>query len=62
VKDTALAHSVSGNPRVASDHTQRFVLDPVVAAATACDAKRVVALGAEPLALDLQAGGARCAH
>jgi hypothetical protein len=46
VKDTALAHSVSGNPRVASDHTQRFMLDPVVAAATACDAKRVVALGA----------------
>jgi RNA polymerase sigma-70 factor, ECF subfamily len=37
VKDTALADSVRGNPRVASDHTQRFVLDPVVAAATAGD-------------------------
>ena len=37
MKDTALAHSVTGNPRVASDHTQRFVLDPVVAAATAGD-------------------------
>jgi RNA polymerase sigma-70 factor (ECF subfamily) len=37
VKDTALAHSVRGNPRVASDSTKRFVLDPVVAAATAGD-------------------------
>lgn len=37
VKDTALAYSVRGNPRVASDHTQRLVLDPVVAAATAGD-------------------------
>jgi RNA polymerase sigma-70 factor, ECF subfamily len=37
VKDTALAHSVTGNPRVASDHTTWLVLDPVVAAATAGD-------------------------
>ena len=37
MKDTALAHSVRGNRRVASDHPRRFVLDPVVAAATAGD-------------------------
>jgi RNA polymerase sigma-70 factor (ECF subfamily) len=37
VKETALAHSERGNPRVASDHTKWFVLDPVVAAATAGD-------------------------
>jgi RNA polymerase sigma-70 factor, ECF subfamily len=37
VKDTALAHSVRGNPRVPSDHTKWLVLDPVVAAATAGD-------------------------
>jgi RNA polymerase sigma-70 factor, ECF subfamily len=37
VEDTALAHSVRGNLRVASDHTKWFVLNPVVAAATAGD-------------------------
>ncbi len=37
MKNTALAHSVRGDPRVAYDHTTWLVLDPVVAAATAGD-------------------------
>jgi RNA polymerase sigma-70 factor, ECF subfamily len=37
VKNSALAHSLRGNPRGASDHTKWFVPDPVVAAGTAGD-------------------------